>query len=84
MRMAYTRANDGGVTLVMVAPIDVVRRTLGWLSEAAYQQHVREHLAGVIPADAIDVTLLPQDWEAPPKATRAFWRLRDGKIVVEE
>lgn len=54
------------------------------LSQEAYELHIREHLAEVVPPNALSMIMLPEDWVQPDRADRAFWRIRNGAVVVEK
>jgi hypothetical protein len=80
IKYAYTRP-DGGVSIVHAAPKEHIERVLGPLTDEAYEAHVVERS---IPADATNVTKLPDDWTPPDDRTfRDAWKHDKGKVVVD-
>jgi hypothetical protein len=80
MKIAYSRLDIEGVFFVYPAPKADIERTLGKMTDEAYEAIVMERS---IPVDAVEVVRLPDDWVAPDRASRAAWRLRGGKVVIE-
>jgi hypothetical protein len=81
MRFAYTRP-DGGVNIVNAAPKERLELVLGALTDDEYRAHVVERS---IPADALDLHELPEDW-APPDVDRTFrdaWRKNGVAFSVD-
>lgn len=54
------------------------------LSQEAYEQHIREHLAEIVPPGAANVITLPENWITPSLTDREFWRIRNETVVVEK
>ncbi len=81
LRFAFTRP-DGGVSIVNAMPKEGIEVLLGPLTEDEYEAHVLERS---IPADAVKVTRLPDDWTPPSDRTfRNAWAHRGGgKIDVD-
>jgi hypothetical protein len=80
LRYAFTRP-DGGVTIIHAAAKADIERVLGPLTDAQYEAHVLERS---IPADATDVTKLPDDWTPPDDRTfRDAWKNDKGKVEVD-
>lgn len=80
IKFAYTRHDDEGVSIVAAAPKAHLEKILGELTDEEYEEHVRQCS---IPVDAIHVVKLPDDWEAPERASRDRWHLINGQIVVD-
>lgn len=82
MMFAYTRPADGGVSIVIAAPKADLERSIGSLTEDGYVEFVRNKS---IPADALDIVMLPDDWK-PPDSDRTFrnaWKQADGVFAVD-
>jgi hypothetical protein len=80
MKYAFTRP-DGGVTIIHAASKKSLERVLGPLTDAQYEAHVVERS---IPADATNVTKLPDDWTPPDDRTfRDAWKHDKGEVVVD-
>lgn len=79
MKIAYTRP-DGGVSILGAMPKQSIEGILGLLTDEEY----RAHIMTAIPPDATDVTVLPDGWVEPDKAYRDAWRLKDGKVIIDE
>jgi hypothetical protein len=83
LRIAYKRP-DGGVNIVIASTKDCIERDLGLkepMTEAAYTAFIMERS---IPPEATDVTILPENWVAPERSKRDKWRLRNGRVEIEE
>lgn len=80
MKLAFSRPDDG-VSIVIAAPKKTLERALGKMTQEVYEAHVLERS---IPKDAVEVVRLTDDWVAPDRAHRAAWRLRGGKVVIEQ
>lgn len=79
LKYAFTRP-DGGTSIVHAAPKEHLERLFGEMTDAQYEAHVRERS---IPAGAINVTKLPDDWEQPDREFRDAWSLDKGKVDVD-
>lgn len=88
----YIEKADGTVEVRMRDTVERVRRirtkqvteTVTESVELSVESYVKHVFERSIPADALDVTVLPPDFEVPSREDREFWRLRKGKIVVEK
>jgi hypothetical protein len=73
LKFAYTQP-DGSVAIVHAAPKEHLERLFGPMTDAQYEAHVLERS---IPADATDVTRLPDDWKSPAdRSSRNTWKLK--------
>ena len=61
-KIIYTRADDGGVSIINPSPKERLERVLGTLTEAQYEEHVWTRS---VPDDAIDPRYI-DDLDIPP------------------
>lgn len=79
MKYAYSLP-DGSVSIVIAAPKTDLERVLGPLTDEAYEKHVLERS---IPAGALNLIKLPDDWQPPSDRTyRDAWHMSDGKTIT--
>lgn len=79
MKIAYKRP-DGGVSIVIAAPKDQLQKSMGPMTDAQYEEFVKEKL---IPENAQNITYV-SDAEIPKDKTfRNAWDIVDGKITVD-
>ncbi len=51
-KLIYTRPEDGGISIIIPAPKEILEKVLGPLTEEEYEKHVRDRS---IPANALNV-----------------------------
>lgn len=79
MKIAYSVA-DGSVTIVY-GQRHILDRTLGRpATDAEYEADVRKD----IPAEAVAIVDLPDDWSQADRSRRSEWRIVDGALVIPE
>lgn len=79
-RIIYTRANDGGVSIVSPAPKEVLERQFGSMTDSQYEEHVWSRS---IPDDALDPMYI-LDTDLPEnREFRDAWIQRDSKIIED-
>lgn len=80
IKLVFSRPN-GNIEIVYAAPKEHLEAALGPLTDAQYEAHVRSRS---IPADAVHVHKLPDDWRPPEDRTfRDAWTHDKGNISVD-
>ena len=70
-KIAYLRP-DGGVSIVIPVPKETIEKTLGSLTDAEYEAHVRDRS---IPKDAVSVRDIEDDEIPQDRSFRNAWKL---------
>lgn len=80
-KIIYTRADDGGLDVIIPNSKSAIERVLGPLTDVEYEEHVWEHSVpgDAITPDFIDDSNIPQNREF-----RDEWRQDGNTIIVDQ